>query len=379
MMSDDESNSKLDKHNDDRSVSKQAQQAQQELQDYLNKLRGMSRVGQFLSSYFSFDVYDPVRTKNLEKVADSLHQIITFLDCSPSGDASVKGKESLHPLLAQLHDPAQLSSDSAWELADSLELELVSLADDAYLYVLLKALSNSDSNNASSWAKRLPDAYLDELQGKYKNGKFSEQGNSERDSSEQDNNELDNNEHDNKHDNTRRDVVYSLQYLYRTRNGEFRHDRAKIRLRGSILFRVAFILSLLLILLSFFYIAAEGPPRPSKEISLVFLALFSGAAGSVLSRAIKIAKQPLHADTGNELGEPPLGIRALTSDWKVFLAQPIIGATAALILFFIVQEGLLTGILADSQHWDPAGYGVVCFLAGFSEPFFIGVLDTVTG
>jgi hypothetical protein len=52
MMSDDESNSKLDKHNDDRSVSKQAQQAQQELQDYLNKLRGMSRVGQFLSSYF---------------------------------------------------------------------------------------------------------------------------------------------------------------------------------------------------------------------------------------------------------------------------------------------------------------------------------------
>jgi hypothetical protein len=285
-----------------------------------------------------------VRTKNLEKVADSLHQIITFLDCSPSGDASVKGKESLHPLLAQLHDPAQLSSDSAWELADSLELELVSLADDAYLYVLLKALSNSDSNNASSWAKRLPDAYLDELQGKYKNGKFSEQGNSERDSS-----------------------------------GEFRHDRAKIRLRGSILFRVAFILSLLLILLSFFYIAAEGPPRPSKEISLVFLALFSGAAGSVLSRAIKIAKQPLHADTGNELGEPPLGIRALTSDWKVFLVQPIIGATAALILFFIVQEGLLTGILADSQHWDPAGYGVVCFLAGFSEPFFIGVLDTVTG
>jgi hypothetical protein len=350
-MSHDESNAKLDGNVLD--LSEKAREVQQKLQEHLNDLRGIRRVKCFFLSYLSFDVYDPVRTKNLEKVADSLHQIITFLDCSPGEDASVEGEECLHPLLTQLEKPAQLSSDSAWELADSFELELVRLGDDAYLYVLLKDLSKPDSNSANGWIKHLPDNYLRTLQNSYQNGKFS--------------------------GDSRRQVKRSVQYLYRTRNAEFRRDRAKIRLRGSYLFRMVFILTLLLGLLSYFYISAEGPPRPSKEISLVFLALFSGAAGSVLSRAIKIAKQPLHADTGNEIGEPPLGIRALTSDWKVFLAQPIIGATAALILFFIVQEGLLTGILAASQQWDPAGYAVVCFLAGFSEPFFIGVLDTVTG
>ena len=172
-------------------------------------------------------------------------------------------------------------------------------------------------------------------------------------------------------DRSRLKAQRSLQHLQEARIAEFRRDRAKLNLRGTYLFRMGIILALLLTGLSYFYIYSD----PSTDAYLLLFVLFSGATGSVLSRAIKLGRQPLRVDTENEAGgEPPLGIRALVSGWKVFLAQPVIGATAALILFLIIEAGLTPVVV-----WPPAKYGLVCFLAGFSEPFFIGVLDKVAG
>jgi hypothetical protein len=111
---------------------------------------------------------------------------------------------------------------------------------------------------------------------------------------------------------------------------------------------------------------------------LLLLVVCAGATGSILSRAVKLGKQPLGSETGDASGEPPLGIRALLSGWKVFLAQPVIGATMALIIFLVFFYSDLLQI-GNVKELGPEGYGIIGFLAGFSEPFFIGILDKVAG
>jgi hypothetical protein len=73
----------------------------------------------------------------------------------------------------------------------------------------------------------------------------------------------------------------------------------------------------------------------------------------------------------------PLGIRALIADKKTFLAQPVIGATTALILFLVFQAGFIQ--IGGLKELTPAAYGLVGFLGGFSEPFVLGILDKVAG
>jgi hypothetical protein len=103
----------------------------------------------------------------------------------------------------------------------------------------------------------------------------------------------------------------------------------------------------------------------------------AGAVGSVLSRAIKLGKQPQDAATDKKTAETPLGIRALISGSRIFYAQLVIGATSALILFLVFHTGLVQ--IGGKEELEPAAYGLLGFLAGFSEPFFIGVLDKVAG
>ncbi len=130
-----------------------------------------------------------------------------------------------------------------------------------------------------------------------------------------------------------------------------------------------------LFLISFFYIAATL--WYGNITYLLLMVLLSGSAGSILSHAFKLGKQPLHADENDKTREQPLGIRALISEWKVFIAQPIIGVTAALILFLIFEAGLLQ--IGGMRETGPEVYGLIAFLAGFSEAYFIGILEKVGG
>lgn len=130
------------------------QERQQSVQSHLNELKEISKNKRWLSSSFSLGMFDPVRTKNMEKIVGHLHKILVFLsspdDSSDSQDNSqpcIAGKEApLHPLLQQLEFPAKLSPNQAWELADLLELELIRLGDNAYLYVLLTAQAELEDN-----------------------------------------------------------------------------------------------------------------------------------------------------------------------------------------------------------------------------------------
>jgi hypothetical protein len=49
----------------------------------------------------------------------------------------------------------------------------------------------------------------------------------------------------------------------------------------------------------------------------------------------------------------------------------------ALIIFLVFYSGLLQ--IGNVKELGPAGFGIIGFFAGFSEPFFIGILDRVAG
>ncbi len=309
---------------------------------------------------------DPVRTKNLEKIAGHLHSILNFLE--PHDDKTSLTKQqttSLCLVLDQIKDPSEISSNNAWELSDLLEIELIRLGDDAYIYTLLKAQQKADVDDPHRWEKHFPVSDLDTLLKNYSCGKFS--------------------------DCHSLQARHFLEYMRQEQVLEYRRDRAKAQLRGIYLSRMAKILFLLLFFLGYFYLAASrssanlvittdqlaGGYKDEYLTNLLWLVVFAGALGSVVSHAFKLGKQPLHAETDDKTGKPPLGIRALISEWKVFVAQPVIGASAALILFLIFKAGLLQ--IGGMKELGPEVYGLIAFLAGFSEAYFIGILDKVGG
>jgi len=326
---------------------------EKELRDYLNCLgkkrtikgvpdivvRALNTVIQWISPD------DPVRTKNLEKVAGYLHDILTFHDSGNKPCCTELRTASLCSLLEQIKCPAEISSNNAWELADLFEVELIRLGDDPYLYTLLMAKLEVYGTDAPKDGYP-PYKYLEKLHGRYSDGKFD--------------------------CNSRLEVRRVLEHLQHNIISEYRRDRAKAQLRGIYLGRMALILTVLLFFFGYFYLTAEQLTR-----DLLLLVAFAGAIGSVLSRAYRLGKQPLHAETGIKTEEPPLRIRALISEWKVFVAQPVIGAAAALIFYLVFSSGILQ--IIDVGKLSPAHYALIAFLAGFSEPFFTGIIDKVEG
>jgi hypothetical protein len=259
----------------------------------------------------------------------------------------------LFALLEQIKNPATLSSNNSWELADLFDAELLWFSDDIYLYTQLKCLQGSTGGDLVIRDFCFPADYLQALTNSYTEGIFAE--------------------------SHRLEVIYLLYHLKQTQIGEYRRDRAKVRLRGIYLARMAALLGLLLVGLGFFYIASTQQRDPLSTKYLVYILLlmvFSGATGSVLSRAVKLGKQPLNIGDPKETTEPPLGIRALLSDWKVFLAQPVIGAATAVVIFLVISSGLLQ---VGGKELGPSGLALIGFLTGFSEPFFIGTLDKIAG
>ncbi len=314
------------------------QKKEEELREYLNY-----REKRKLKWLFPDD---PIRIKNIEKIIGHLDRILTFLDFDDDGKSSAKrNTASLISLLGQINAPDKISTSNAWELADLLEIELIRLGDNTYLYTLLKAQLRS-----GRWEKNFPVADLDSLLKNYSLG-----------------------------ESYHFEARNFLEHLQQQQVLEYRFDRAKAALRGKYLNIVYQILLVLLAILSYsFYTAVQTEAESSAEYlrNLLFVVLSAGALGSTLSRAVKLGRQPLHVETEGMASELPIDL-AQTSWWKVFKAQPVIGASSALILFLIFYSGVMQ--IVDVGRLTPAHYGVIAFMAGFSETYFIGILDKFAG
>src|SRR5262249_23523057 len=130
----------------------------------------------------------------------------------------------------------------------------------------------------------------------------------------------------------RETAIDRLATLYQHRMDWWRHDRTRSQLRERYLYSVSILL--LLVLASTSGILC----RQSAFTPIVAPAMLAGALGSVLSAMYK-------------LRDEILGIRQLRSFMPVLVAQPLLGATAALVVYVVFSSGLI-----KVANLDPATF-----------------------
>lgn len=372
----------------------------------------------------------PVTTLHLMQIASHINSILYQLEHSNSELVhSEEARASLRSLLDQLEEPVRLSRDSAWELALEFERQLIELGDDTYLYTLLKDQLGSETDQESGpkrlptiarWNDYFPAQDLERLCSDYETNGNSDEGILSKVRNalhrlpgldpEQDATGFSD-------DRTRNEAREFLRHLHLVRSEEYRRDRAKIRLRARYLAVAAPLLMVLLIILCGSYIlvsslqtysfeflgwpswsnpipveanavpllnsngqtltSSSGTPAPPSEQPMPFpayLLLFvftSGALGGILSRAYLLGRRSLSVGNEPSANEASIGIRALLSERKSLFAQVAMGGAAAIVIYFALQ---LFG-----SDFVPVGYGLLGFLAGYSEPFFNRMLQETAG
>jgi hypothetical protein len=154
-------------------------------------------------------------------------------------------------------------------------------------------------------------------------------------------------------------AVDRLTFLYHKREEAGRDRRARAELKKLFLNVLA---GLLLVLLAGFVVAANFTTG-GKVWEALLLAVCAGALGSTLSGIIKVRDQ---LDRLEEL-------RSFRPAMRV---QPLIGACAGAILLLALRSHAVS-FGSTSSGWE--GVGLIAFVAGFSEPFFLGVVGRVAG
>jgi hypothetical protein len=248
-------------------------------------------------------------------------------------DASDLRNERLHSRIIEtvkLLDRS-ITENAAWDVADALKELLPEVAPPEYIYGALVEEKGRKPEWAHNWSEYFSAKELDGFIKKYedKPRRFDTRTPSQR-----------------------------LVALYRIRNGEGRHNRAREGIRRQYLLGVSVVLGLsaVLLVLSWHWASNLTTQFPFHML-LVFV---SGAVGAILSGTLRL----------RDLGR----IVELQAAGKTLLAQIVLGATLATIVVLILQTGVVKiGDLAFDPG-KPAEWFVVGFVSGFSEPFALGIL-----
>lgn len=146
-----------------------------------------------------------------------------------------------------------------------------------------------------------------------------------------------------------------LAQLYEARVDHWRHERAFIQLRTNYLHAVSGILAGTLVLFGWLIWRVGGPVRE------LCLAGSAGVLGAVFSGLFKVRDEMA-------------SIRQLRSFSPILIAQPLVGATAAVVVFLAFRTGIVRigSIAPEGLAWHH--HGILGFLAGFSEAFLLGIV-----
>jgi hypothetical protein len=230
--------------------------------------------------------------------------------------------------------PKRLSIDSAWELANRLKRELLVLGDASYVWVQLEYEAERDKRSEKwhGWSDHLPPKKLQGLLAA-RTGQTVDRS-------------------------IHVDAVRSLQKLYDLRAEAGLERRARAAQKCRYLTALIPILLVLLAALSA-TIFEIGEGGIWKDIGL---AASAGALGATLSGIFRVR------DRLTELDD-------LRSFWPAMRIQPLIGATAGVFTLLILESGAVKLGDADGAAW--AGTALLTFIAGFSEPFFLGLVQRI--
>ena len=157
-------------------------------------------------------------------------------------------------------------------------------------------------------------------------------------------------------------AVERLNCLYLKRAEAGRDRRAKAALTNLYLKRLTLVLApFLLGLGTIALVSTTGSHSVWRAFAVATLA---GALGSTLSGVLRLRDQFLRTDE----------LRAFS---PAMIVQPLVGASAGALVFLLLASRAFSVGSLDPAAWPSPG--VLGFAAGFSEPFFLGLVDRVTG
>ena len=151
-------------------------------------------------------------------------------------------------------------------------------------------------------------------------------------------------------------VRNQLKALWHTRYEEYLLLRTRQSMKSQFLLALACVLLILNVLFAWAIIRAGS--LGLRDIALVGLA---GAVGALMSGTFKLRDSILH-------------INDLRAFRPVIVVQPLLGIASALFLLLALETGVFT-VGRETSAW--AARGLLGFVAGFSEPFVLGVIESV--
>jgi hypothetical protein len=225
------------------------------------------------------------------------------------------------------------------EYADSLERLLVNLGGPVYIHtLLLREVRRDDTDGDLRWGEFFSRKELNRLVAAYDKPELPDEKSLEH-----------------------RSAVDRLNYLFGLRSHiHHRHARARSRLKSVYLWRLAAVLFVLLVLLCAAVFWNDG----SKGLVLASTVAAAGALGSALTGVFKVR------DELSRIGDLRLFGSAL-------VVQPLVGASAGLLLLMVLDTGLpgFEPVTLEKARWTT--FASYAFIAGFSEPFFLGIVQRV--
>jgi hypothetical protein len=233
-------------------------------------------------------------------------------------------------------DLKSLSIDSAWDLANELKQELLFLGDVSYVWTQLEYEAQRDKkpNMWHRWSDHLEPTKLQALLAARRSDGAVDRP-------------------------VQLDAVRSLKKLYelRAEAGMERRARAAQKFRYLTLL-IPILFSLLLALSAAIYeVGGAGMWK------MIALGASAGALGATLSGIFRVRDRLVELDD-------------LRSFWPAMRIQPLIGATAGLFTLLVLESHAVK--LADDAEPTPwAAWALFTFVAGFSEPFFLGLVRRV--
>jgi hypothetical protein len=229
---------------------------------------------------------------------------------------------------------ASLTIDSAWELCGQVKALLPLLANGDYVAAQLdyEAQRAKDKSHWHGWNQHFSKDELAQMQSNYRKRQPSPTLHGQ--------------------------AVEKLAFLYTQRTEAGRDRRARAGQKCRYLNALAPVLLALQagLVIAIDYFAAD------EVWKAVAVAGTAGALGAALSGTMRVR------DDLRDLDD-------LRSFWPAIRVQPLVGATAGLVVLLLMESGTLDMGSGNSGPW--AGPALLAFAAGFSEPFFLGLVQRV--
>src|SRR2546425_86737 len=251
------------------------------------------------------------------------------------GAMSLRSQAAVPELKSLLwSDVERLSIDGAWELAGALKRLNLRLGDASYVAALLEHERRRAAQDGRwhGWEEHFERAELERLVDVYRAGRATPAQHLQ--------------------------AVHRLTFLYLKRAEAGRNRRARAALKCLYLNRLAPLLFLLLAGLGVALHVATG----GELWKPIILTASAGGLGSTLSGVFRVRDQLARLDE-------------LRGFWPTMRVQPFIGACAGLIVLLVLESKAISLGSFSPDSW--ASLGLLAFAAGFSEPFFLGIVQRV--